>query len=116
MPFDGMTFNPKTAARIRLIEALRAPMPAGFAWRFSNLHVPAKCGAAGCAVGLAYEIGLVDAPCCYKVADAIGLDRRQARKIFMPFLTTRRYGTRSYGNITPAMVADKIEMSALINE
>ena len=109
------------ASNIRtLITALRAPMPEHFEWDFTTIHRASRehCGYVGCAMGLAQEIGLVserDAT-SFGMSRALNLPRETVMAIFIPASdmsdTTLDYGVK-YRDVTPAMVADKLE--ALLN-
>jgi hypothetical protein len=109
MPFDGS--DSPALRRHLLIRALRDEdaRPASFSWDFGVMERPNGCGAVGCAVGLAHQMGLSAKPESYAVADAIGISRRAARKIFIPLRLRRRYGVRRWAEVTPAMVADQLE-------
>jgi hypothetical protein len=114
MPFDGSE-NPELLARLRLIEALRSEMPRGFTWNFSTWHDSYGCGTAGCACGLALEIGLVprlwtgNTEPSTAVGRAIGLHANTARGIFCPADPRRTYGVEYTCAVTPVMVADALE-------
>lgn len=117
MPFDGTTIDPKIAARLKLIEALRAEMPSGFIWDFANWYYSSTCGTAGCACGLAVVAGIVprlylgkdDVLPSTVVGRAIGLHARTAAGIFVPEDPERTYGVKTMRDVTPTMVADKLE-------
>ena len=82
-----------------LSHALRHPetWPAHFdEWDFM---IPNKC-----AMGLAYKLGMADAPCGTAMMEAFNISYRAASEIFH-----RGYISRLYDTITPADVADRID-------
>lgn len=123
MSFDGIQ-NAKIEARMRLIDALRGEMPRDFRWEFEKYLIETKnCGMAGCACGLAQHIGIVDDICAQAISTglevsrivgrAIGIPDVEAVKIFNPASTDdgiiSQYGVQYSDQVTPQMVADKLE-------
>jgi len=94
--------------RARSIEALRAPMPENFEWKFDTVYKRTECGAVGCALGVAMDIGVVARFTVESVAEALGLTFNDAVAIFSPYDVNYEYGV-PYDEVTPAMVADKLE-------
>jgi hypothetical protein len=111
-------------AGAKLIEALRVigrhtiravELPNGrrFQWHFITVHDGNECGAVGCAIGVAKEIGLIDEiahghPQCQieMMSDLLGLDFDIAHGVFYG-------GDPAYGrvdNITAGAVARVLEM------
>ena len=83
---------------MRLIHALRSPLPPGFGWDFRRGDT--------CACGLALRLGID--------LDAIGGSIGDLRWFDHPFSAVERVGVvRLYGvparDVTPAMVADALE-------
>lgn len=104
------------AAIQTLITALRAPMPKHFNWDFNTIYDEKPCGSVGCAIGLAKTIGLIDSASRAELSTALGLSlfTSKAKAIFVPHCyydgTAEGYGDTLYEEITPAMVADKLEL------
>lgn len=116
MPFDGAP-SPKIEARLHLIEALRNEVPR-FKWNFGSWYSEHHCGSVGCACGLAQHIGIVkdlwsaadeNVAISTIVARAIGINARTAKGIFDPDDLRRTYGVDDHEEVTPQMVADKLE-------
>lgn len=110
MPFDA-TPNSKLANRVRLIEALRRPMPKGFTFCYNIEYQTDDCGAIGCAMGLAKDMGIIDYLDTANMARALGISKDQARRIFYdPTTYGFEYGDlNAWEQVTPTMVADALE-------
>lgn len=96
-----------------LIAALRAPMPKHFNWDFNTIYDEKPCGSVGCAIGLAKTIGLIDGASRAELSTALGLSLFTSKAIFVPHCypdgTAEGYGDTLYEEVTPFMVADKLE-------
>jgi hypothetical protein len=104
MPFDGRDNTP-ALNRARLIEALRAEMPRDWRWDFGNCGAgPSHCGTAGCAIGLAYKLGIATNEDIYTT---LGITQEQAISVF----SVGAYDI-PYQQVTPSMVADRLERIA----
>lgn len=112
MPFDGKSTDARVNRRI-LIEALRGEMPEGFTWDFVPAYKRTACGAVGCALGLACELGMLK--------ESEVLDKETVSRTFGVAVSTdifcsykdqyklSRYGGLYARDVTPAMVADALE-------
>lgn len=100
-----------THRRRQLIKALRLPMPPGHRWTYKYPWRTLDCGTAGCACGLAFELGLSKTYRIFDVSKAIGLTDDQGFRIFaggyglFPSFLYKTWGYR----VTPQMVADQLE-------
>lgn len=107
-----MATEQQLANRKRLIEALRAEMPAGFKWDFATNLRHTTCGSVGCAIGLAKILGMIENPYIGSMAYALGIDRFDAKWTFAPnddgIDILPGYGV-PWEQVTPQMVADKLE-------
>jgi hypothetical protein len=112
MPFDGKLY-PQVEARARLVRALREPMPSDFEWYFgvAFTDVCSPCGTTGCAMGLAYMLGIVEIPCVEAMKSSLGLSKYDTTMIF---LTRSFYGVDDFCDVTPAMVADALEQAPFV--
>lgn len=120
MPFDGRDSTP-ALNRARLIEALRAEMPADYRWNFAVIHRQQSCGTVGCAIGLAIHIGLpvklspaIDSSldrsiAATDLAAVFGISKIDAFDIFMSTGAYTGCSRLQPWKITPAMVADALE-------
>lgn len=110
MPFDPSNYavskNGVEIGKLRVLsEALKGEMPQ-WRWDFTHIVTPNSCGTAGCAIGLARHLGLIqfedhDAP------DAeFGLSFGEMGSLFY---TTLAYGGCAWSAVTPNMVADAID-------
>lgn len=103
------------ANRKRLIAALRAPMPKGFHWDFREVSAPHECGTAGCAIGLAMEIGLIDGEAGWpnptmlasRLAIVTGLSHANSGRIFLAY--DSEYENVKLSDVSPEMVATALE-------
>lgn len=86
------------ANRQKLIDALRAPMPEGFVWDYSNNE--------NCALALALHLGITTSPGSGRTAVALDLTREQADNIF--FYVGYREG-RAMNSVTPFDIANALE-------
>ncbi len=107
MPFDGTEIDTPALRRARLIDALRH-LPRLHRWDFAFAGGKVGCGSAGCAVGLAHGIGLIDEPYVSTLGEALGLLPEQYLKIFDCLGPSNDYGVPT-SKVTPAMVADVLE-------
>lgn len=109
-----------TIALGKLSAALRQPMPSGYTWDFGIVLQEAQsehhCGTVGCAMGLAYQLGLVPPPegdptpeeaeiIDYLSEPQFGMKLSDYNRIFM---TAYSYGY-TFAKVTPVMVADAID-------
>lgn len=96
-----------------LITALRAPMPKHFNWDFNTIYDEKPCGSVGCAIGLAKTIGLIDSASRAELSTALGLSLLASKAIFVPHCyadgTAESYGNTLYEEVTPFMVANKLQ-------
>lgn len=88
----------------QLITALRSPLPDNFQWDFNSIHKPTPCGSAGCALGLAEELGLPNR--CNRWERLTGIPFNYLQDIFYGNVFG---GEIDYDDITPVMIADKLE-------
>lgn len=101
------------ACRDRLIAAAREPL-VNFDWQFNNVYTEpgGQCSAAGCMIGLAYHIGLINVPSCSALSRALDVDYTPLHELLVPEEDDKGravpYGVR-YKDVTPSMVADKLE-------
>jgi hypothetical protein len=96
---DGAPAEPDERPIIRLITALRSPLPEGFRWNFQH--------AAKCALGLAIRIGVYDAVQDFRLT----LPTRSGDPFSVPEglnPVVPLYGVPA-PDVTPAMVADALE-------
>lgn len=111
-----MAFYSERTNRAKLIAALRGQLPADFAWDFAMFYTPKvlpetpehekHCGFAGCAVGLAYHLGMIEHDDVDDLARAIGLSQLDTDCL----LSSSYYGLDGFlKSVTPAMVADALE-------
>ncbi len=104
MPFDGKIGFDDDATpsqrRARLIAELRGEMP-DWHWDFSIARN--GCGTAGCAMGYAMRLWAI--PSIKQLHRYLGLTDLQGIACFTHF----GYGYYKLTEITPAMVADKLE-------
>lgn len=107
-----MATEQQLANRKRLIEALRAEMPAHFKWDFGEIYRVRSCGAVGCAVGLSRVLGIITSKSIDDLVGAIGIPFMNGIELFAPGSCDGDIVT-GYGvpweQVTPQMVADKLE-------
>lgn len=100
--------------RAKLIAALRGKMPPRFIWDFGTVYRESDCGTVGCALGLSMDLGIIDLGRCSELSRALAIPGELGRGIFVPVQRLGYsgivvgYGCR-YGDVTPQMVADKLE-------
>jgi hypothetical protein len=112
--FDGQTDDVALKCSI-LVNALRGELPKTYRWDFSFIHRPATkcCRSAGCALGLPIELGLAtidDVQFYGDICQTFGITPEQTA-VFEAWEVggiVPLYGIPA-SQITPAMVADKIE-------
>lgn len=100
-------------------EFTAVPGDGNFRWDYAEVINPLECGTVGCAVGLAYQLGLTKSVQLSQLAQALDILFCDARDIFMSPHTyfTEEEEDRLYkqGNdnlwklVTPHMVADALE-------
>jgi hypothetical protein len=91
-----------------MLSAALRNVPESHTWDFGNLLRTTACGTAGCAMGLGqslwgYKGRTSTAAALQRAAEEIKQD--SGLLFFLPSL----YGARAVGDITPLMVADKID-------
>jgi hypothetical protein len=109
MPFDVATETP-AIRRARLIEALRGNMPPNHEWNFTFSYEERGCGTAGCAIGVAIRLGIIENTHPFDrydhIKERLGLSDHQM-SVF------RSDGAGPYGvlatAVTPGMVAEALE-------
>jgi hypothetical protein len=114
MPFDVATeIETPAQRRARLIAALRAPLPVGFKWDFTDISYETECGTAGCALGLAALMWpdraemLLDGTLINdgQIAEFLDIPTKDVERIFYLFYL---YDCDN-SDVTPAMVVDALE-------
>lgn len=69
----------------KLCSALEHPeLWTGFNWTFLNIEISRPCGTAGCAIGLAKHIGIIDGAWAAELADALGITEDECTAICIP--------------------------------
>lgn len=64
------------------------------------------CGTSGCALGLAFQLGMITSPNCDRMEEFLGINKDQSKALF---LRCKTYGVGFMDDVTPQMVADKIK-------
>lgn len=119
--------KPDMTALTMLRDALRDQLPENFTWNFQYPHNQHQCGSSGCALGVAYNLGLIiisdDAKkpsnTWMKHDELVGLHFGMSERDYIEiFLSARAYKVPGRENtrlatmmseVTPAMVADKLD-------
>lgn len=111
MPFEpfktdrpAVSRNGVEVGKLRMLsEALKQEMPPTFGWNFQTVLRTTSCGTAGCAIGLAYQLKLLDRETPSTLAFEMAYS--DIRRIFG---ADNSYGV-PMSRVTPAMVAAELD-------
>jgi hypothetical protein len=107
-PTPDEFWNADGRGKLRMLSAALRNVPESHTWDFGNLLRTTACGTAGCAMGLGQSLWGYKG----RTSTTVSLQRaaeRVKKNSGLLFFLPSRYGASSVGDITPLMVADKID-------